>query len=71
MIEFAYEFTEEEVKARNKAKRSPSSVGKIKSAIFTSLRINDAASVKSIRDRYSSKNTAKGGAKQKRFVSTM
>lgn len=55
-------FTEEEVKARNKAKRSPSNIGynKIKSKIFTSLRINDASSVKSIRDKYASKNTAKG-----------
>ncbi|XP_032228950.1 protein still life, isoform SIF type 1 isoform X2 [Nematostella vectensis] len=44
---------EVEVKARNKAKRSPSSVGRLKTALFTSLRINDAASVKSIRDRYS------------------
>lgn len=47
--------TDEEVKTRNKAKRSASSVGKLKSALLTSLRINDAASVKSIRDRYSGK----------------
>ena len=45
--------TDAEVKTRNKAKRSASSVGKLKSALLTSLRINDAASVKSIRDRYS------------------
>ena len=47
--------TDEEVKTRNKAKRSASSVGKLKSALLTSLRINDAASVKSIRDRYANK----------------
>ncbi|KXJ23729.1 Protein still life, isoforms C/SIF type 2 [Exaiptasia diaphana] len=54
-------FVEEEVKARSKAKRSPSNIGynKIKSAIFTSLRINDASSVKSIRDRYANKNGPK------------
>ncbi|XP_027051520.1 T-lymphoma invasion and metastasis-inducing protein 1-like isoform X2 [Pocillopora damicornis] len=49
--------TDAEVKTRNKAKRSASSVGKLKSALLTSLRINDAASVKSIRDRYSGKGS--------------
>ena len=49
--------TDAEVKTRNKAKRSASSVGKLKSALLTSLRINDAASVKSIRDRYSGRGT--------------
>jgi len=46
--------TDAEVKTRNKAKRSPSSVGKFKSALLTSLRISDA-SAKPIRDRYSAK----------------
>ncbi|XP_068698035.1 rho guanine nucleotide exchange factor TIAM1-like [Montipora foliosa] len=49
--------TDEEVRTRNKAKRSGSSVGKLKSALLTSLRISDAASVKSIRDRYSNKGS--------------
>ncbi|XP_029197221.2 protein still life, isoforms C/SIF type 2-like [Acropora millepora] len=50
--------TDEEVRTRNKAKRSASSVGKLKSALLTSLRISDAASVKSIRDRYSNKGSS-------------
>ena len=50
--------TDEEVRTRNKAKRSASSVGKLKSALLTSLRISDAASVKAIRDRYSNKGSS-------------
>ena len=59
--------TEEEVKTRNKAKRSASSVGKLKSALLTSLRINDAASVKSIRDRYSGGKGSGGTPRVKRW----
>ena len=58
--------TDAEVKTRNKAKRSASSVGKLKSALLTSLRINDAASVKSIRDRYSGRGA--GTPRLKRSV---
>lgn len=58
--------TDAEVKTRNKAKRSASSVGKLKSALLTSLRINDAASVKSIRDRYSGRGA--GTPRLKRLV---